>query len=88
MYRGDSSDLDLFNKLKQDAIWFQIRYTEHGSFGTWYWTVTSATLDRRRETARTITDYTLWFLNKYLKGSTDPMPQPANYPQVFNFKQK
>ncbi|MBI3416848.1 MAG: hypothetical protein HY043_16280, partial [Verrucomicrobia bacterium] len=88
MYRGDTSDLDLFNKLKQDAVWFQIRYTEHESFSSFYWIITSATLERRRETARTIRDYMLWFLNKHLKGSTDPMPPPANYPQVFNFKQK
>ena len=88
MYREDANATDLFNKLKLDAVWFQIRFTEHESFDTWYWTVTSRTLDSGRETARTITDYTLWFLNKYLKGSTDPMPLPANYPQVFNFKQK
>jgi len=88
MYQANSSDLDLFNKLQQNAVWFQIRYTEHGSFGTWYWGVTSTTLDRDREAARTITDYTLWFLNKYLKGSADPMPALADYPQVFNFKQK
>ena len=35
-----------------------------------------------------ITDWTLWFLNKYLKGSNDPMPRTADYPQIFNFKQK
>jgi dienelactone hydrolase len=82
------SELLLFNKLKQDAVWFQIRGTEHGNFATWYWWFTSKRLDRSREAARTITDYTLWFLNKYLKGSKDPMPQPVSYPQVFNFKQK
>ena len=51
--------------------WFQVRYTEHGSFSTWYWSVTSTSLPNPRETARTITDWTLWFLNKYLKGSAD-----------------
>jgi hypothetical protein len=27
-------------------------------------------------------------VNKYLKGSSDPMPRTADYPQIFNFKQK
>jgi dienelactone hydrolase len=80
------SELLLFNKLKQDAVWFQIRETDHVNFAVSWWP--STTLDRSREAARTITDYTLWFLNKYLKGSTDPMPALADYPRVFNFKQK
>ena len=88
MHRADSSDYTLFGRATTNAVWFQIRYTEHMSFSTYYWWVTSTTLDRRRETARTITDYMLWFLNKYLKGSADLMPQPTNYPQIFNFKQK
>jgi dienelactone hydrolase len=88
MYQGSANDLRLFNKLNQDAIWFQIQSTEHVSFCAYYWLVTSTTLDRSRETARTITDYSIWFLNKYLKGSADPMPQPTNYPQLFNFRQK
>jgi dienelactone hydrolase len=80
------SELLLFNKLKQDAVWFQIRNTDHVNFAVSW--LPSTTLARSREAARTITDYTLWFLNKYLKRSTESMPQPANYPQVFNFKQK
>ena len=88
MYQAGSSDLRLFNKLSRDAVWFQLRFAEHYSFGTWYWAESFSTLDRRREAARTITDYSLWFLNKHLKGSTDPMPQPADYTQIFNFKQK
>ena len=45
-------------------------------------------LDTGREAARTITAYSFWFLNKYLKGSTDPMPAIANYPRIIAFKQK
>ncbi len=52
------------------------------------WRFLSTTFALSGELARTIADYTLWFLNKLLKGSTDPMPQPADYPQLFNFKQK
>ena len=32
--------------------------------------------------------YTLWFLNKYLKGINDPIPLAKDYPLVRNFKQK
>jgi predicted dienelactone hydrolase len=78
----------LYSKATTNAYWFQIRNTEHWSFGTWYWTVTSTSLPNRREGARTVADWTLWFLNKYLKGSSDPMPQTADYPQIFNFKKK
>ncbi|HOW68223.1 MAG TPA: Calx-beta domain-containing protein, partial [Verrucomicrobiota bacterium] len=88
MYQASSSDARLFNKLTQDAVWFQIRYAEHPNFCGDYWCFASTTLERSREAARTITDYMLWFLNKYLKGSQNPMPDPAAYPQVFNFKRK
>lgn len=88
MHRGDYPDTTLFSKATTNAYWFQIRYAEHVSFATGYWWVTSQSIAHSREAARTITDYTVWFLNKYLRGSTDPMPDPKNYPQVFNFKQK
>ncbi len=39
-------------------------------------------LPNRRESARTITNWTLRVLNKYLKGSADPMPRTADYPQI------
>ena len=32
--------------------------------------------------------YSLWFLNKYLKGINDPAPSPQDYRLVINFKQK
>ena len=88
MHRPDLTDDILFSKATTNAYWFQVRCIDHGSFGTWYWAVTATDLPAARETARTITDWTLWFLNKYLKGSADPMPQTAAYPQIFNFKQK
>ena len=57
-------------------------------FRGWYWWSYPDNLADGREAARTINAYTLWFLNKYLKGSTDPMPALADYPRVINFKQK
>ena len=88
MHNPTLTDDILFSKAAANAYWFQIRNTEHTSFSTWYWSVTSTSLANTRETARTIADWTLWFLNKYLKGSTDPMPRTADYPQIINFKQK
>ena len=81
-------ELLLFNKVMHDAVWFQIRSTVHEDFGDWYWWSNFNNLEARREAARTINAYTLWFLNKYLNGSTDPMPALADYPRVINFKQK
>jgi len=88
MGQMSNGDQTLFNKATTNAYWFQVQNTEHVSFSTWYWFVTSTSLPNRRETARTIADWNLWFLNKYLKGSADPMPPTANYPQISNFKQK
>ncbi len=88
MGRLDNGNQTLFSNATTNAYWFQLQNTEHNSFGTTYWSVTSTSLPNRRETARTITDWTLWFLNKYLKSSAYPMPQTANYPQIYNFQQK
>lgn len=91
MYREDRSDLAFFDKLRRDAVYFQVRYTEHDSFNTYYWQAALTnpeSLARSREAARTITDYSLWFLNRHLLGLADSMPEPARYPQVFNFRQK
>ena len=54
----------------------------------WYWAWSPENVAGGREVARTINAYTLWFLNKHLKGSNDPMPALADYPQVINFQQK
>ncbi len=88
MGRLDNGNQTLFGNATTNAYWFQVQNTEHLSFCTSYWMVTSTSLTNGRETARTITDWSLWFLNKYLKGSADPMPQPANYPQIYDFQQK
>jgi len=82
------SELLLFNKVPHDAIWFQISSTTHLRFLDYYWFGSSAQIPGFRETMRTMNAYTLWFLNKCLKGSTDPMPALADYPRIINFKQK
>ncbi len=74
---GMGSDT-LFRKAKQDAIYFQVSGTTHGDFGG----LSDVEVDR------TCKDYALWFLNKHLKGSADPMPALASYPRVTGFKQK
>jgi dienelactone hydrolase len=77
-----------FDRASKDATWVQIGNTEHDMFSSYYWWVRPGDVPGGLETARTIRGYTLWFLNKYLKGSTDPMPARASYPRVINFRQK
>ncbi len=80
------SEYLLFNLATHDAIWMQITATVHSDFCDYYWYYNRPA--SVREAVRTINAYTLWFLNKYLKGSTDPMPALADYPRIINFKQK
>jgi hypothetical protein len=56
--------------------------------GDFYWLIWPDYLTFGREASRTISAYSLWFLNKYLKDSTDQMPALANFPQITGFKQK
>jgi dienelactone hydrolase len=82
---GDST---VFQKAVRDAIWFQISSTAHLNFDDYYWFYFPTSLDAGREAARTINTYTLWFLNKYLRGSQEPMPPVADHPRVVNFQSK
>ena len=88
--RPANSDTTLYRLSATNAIWFQISSTDHLLIagGDWYWAWHPENVASGREVARTINAYTLWFLNKYLKGSTDPMPALADYPRVTNFQQK
>ncbi len=86
--RADNTDAVLYDKAVRDAIRFQLSGTVHNSFGDAYPVTHESDLADAREAFRTIEVYTLWFLNKHLKGSTDPMPALADYPRVINFKQK
>ena len=82
---GDST---LYNKATQSAIWFMISPSMHNQFQDHYWLIFPGDLKGGREVARTINDYSLWFLNTYLKGSQDPMPARTDYPRVTNFRQR
>ncbi len=92
MYRGDSSasDSPYFDKLACDALWLQVSGTAHADFGGFGWwpAGTVASAERARDANRTINAYMVWFLDKYLKGSTNPMPSIEDNPRVFNLKQK
>jgi hypothetical protein len=84
----------LFNKAAKDAITFQIQGAANGGHSG-YILVTDyyLLLEPYRQAvgkagARAITDYSLWFLNRYLKGSADPMPPVTNYPCIYGLKQK
>ena len=96
---GDYSDAAnyydfLYNKAAKDATVFQIRGAASGGYygmilvQDFSLLLEPYRLDTGREGARTIADYSLWFLNKYLKGSSDPTPPLAKYPRILGFKQK
>ncbi len=84
----------LFNKAAKDATVFQIQGAASGGYygmilvQDFYSLLEPYRLTTGREGARTITAYSLWFLNKYLKGSNEPMPPLADYPRILGFKQK
>ena len=84
----------LYNKAAKDATVFQIRGAASGGYYAMILVqdfsllLEPNRLDTGREGARTIADYSLWFLNKYLKGSSDPTPPLAKYPRIIGFKQK
>jgi hypothetical protein len=83
-----NTSIALFDMASKDAIWFQISATQHGNFDDFYWFSYPYDLAAARDAAQTLNVYTLWFLNKYLKGSTGSMPLLTDYPRVINFKQK
>jgi dienelactone hydrolase len=84
------NDTSLYIKNTKDAVWFQLSGAAHAQVtgDLSYWIAYASDLPDGREMARTINAYALWFLNKYLRGSSDPVPTPANYPLVTGFKQK
>ena len=91
----------LYNKAAQDACAFHISGTATNCPPPYTWTLQAMilvndyysllfpnNLPLGREASRAITDYSLWFLNKYLKGGSDPVPPSTNYPRICGFKQK
>jgi hypothetical protein len=87
---SDRVDTTLYSTTTNHAVWFQISSTDHLLIAgvDWYWAWHPENVAGGREVARTINAYTAWFLNKYLKGSSDPVPPLAEYPRVTGFKQK
>ncbi|MCK6500809.1 MAG: hypothetical protein L6Q38_15140, partial [Nitrospira sp.] len=83
-----NTDLRLYDKLRKDAFWFQLRSTVHNDFWDYYWLAGSGRLASQREATATVNRFVLWFLNTHLKGMHEPMPALADYPRVINFKQK
>ena len=81
-------ETSLYDRATSSTIWFIINPSQHRQFYGYYWMAHPSDLVGGREVTRTIDAYMLWYLNKYLKGSTDPMPALADYPRVSNFKQK
>lgn len=89
VYRSDSSDARLFDKQTRDAVWFQISNTAHLDIAGFGWSSGTVTGTRLSwEVNAAVNAYTVWFLDKYLKDASNPMPQPQGYPRIFNFKQK
>lgn len=79
----------LFDHATRDAYWIQISNTEHLSFHGYDW-FTFPNSASAREATRTITAYTLSFLNKYLQNRDDGLlngPSSA-YPRATVFKRK
>jgi dienelactone hydrolase len=87
---SDTGDNTLYNHpAAKTAIWFTINQSQHGHFTDYHWlAATPSDLAIARETARTADAFSLWFLNKYLKGLAEPMPTLAAYPRITGFKQK
>jgi len=85
-----SPDTSFYDATTNHGVCFQITSTDHIMIVgvDWYWAWHPENVAGGREVARTINAYTVWFLNKYLKGSSDPMPTPAEYPRVINLRQK
>ena len=89
MHRPDDNDQVVFAASKTNAVWFQIRNTDHASFANP--TIYSAyPLAFSREAERAIDAYAFSFFNKWLKGQDDHLHKgpSSEFPRVINFKKK
>jgi dienelactone hydrolase len=84
----DAGYLSFFNKATNDAVWFEVSNTSHGSFAYGYETTDPSPANR--ELQRTMKAYILSFFNKYLKGQDDHLLDgpSTNFPRVINFMRK
>lgn len=88
---SDNSAEILFGKAAEDAYWFQISASQHSDFTDVSWWPDVGRLATGLETSRSIHDYQVSFLKKYLKGQDDHLldgPPGALFPRVINFKKK
>ena len=88
MVRADNSDQGVFATSSVEAIWFQISSTVHYNFASWYFWDPTLSVPTGQETVGTINSYLLWFMDRHLRGSSEPIPALADHPRVINFKQK
>lgn len=87
---GDIADTSLYYQATYDAIWFLVSGADHLNVAgaDWYWFFHPEILSAGMESERTINAYTLWFLNKYLKGDAVPPAPLPGFPLVTGFMQK
>lgn len=80
----------LITKARKNAVAFKIADTTHDTFWTGYWMVpgNASQLQKDHEAHQIMRDYSLWFLNRLFKGSTDPLPDPKQRPRIVEFQQK
>lgn len=76
------------NPVAKDATTFLIRDSFHEQFSDYYWFNFPSTPSANREIARTIQDWTLWFMNTRVRNSSDPEPAVAEYPRVLRLRRK
>ena len=88
MHNSSNGDTTMQGKASAGSIWFQLSNTVHVDLSSDYWWPSPVNIQSGREVARTIHSYSVWFLNKFLRGIKDPMPPLRDYPRVINFKQK
>jgi pimeloyl-ACP methyl ester carboxylesterase len=83
--RSGNEDRSVLNLTTRDAIWFQVGSSEHGIFDDFYWWSWPSQVAGSRQIACSLNAYTLWFLNRHVKGATEPAP--AGLPHVLNLLQ-
>lgn len=90
IFNGGWMDRRLFDSTAHDAFIFQVQGTDHNAIGGWSYfpTATAASKAGARRVNRSVNAYMIWFLNRYLQGSMDPMPRLADHPLIQNLRQK
>ena len=84
----DSRYQSFFDKATNNAVWFVLSNTVHGSFVYGYEVVNPSPMNREAEF--TMKAYILSFFNKYLKSQDDHLLDgpSTNFPRVINFMRK